>query len=191
MRRHNPYDATGAGVRWPDTRLADRAAHLAAPLVTRARGWRRQSCGPARDWPVAAHMRGEAPRAPAPDDFTSRVMLRITTGPLPSAPTAPAPASPHIRRLRVLLHVAGSLWMLALALGFAVALVRPALAFDALHALVLAVIRLLGVLRQAADVVSGLNANGALLVAFATLLGLMLLVRSQVVRSAGRAPREA
>ena len=189
MRRHNPYDARGAGVRWPETRLVDRAAHLATPLVTRARRWRRRGCGPSQDWPVAARVRDEAPRAPAPDDFTSRVMLRITTGPLPSAPVAPA--SPHIRRLRVLLHVAGSLWMLALALGFAVVLVRPALAFDALHALVLAVIRLLGVLRQAADVVSGLSANGALLVAFATLLGLMLLVRSQVVRSAGRAPREA
>jgi hypothetical protein len=189
MRRHNPYDARGARVRWPETRLVDRAAHLATPLVTRARGWRRRGGGPSHDWPVAAHVRDEVPHAPAPDDFTSHVMLRITTGPLPSVPVAPA--SPHLRRLRVLLHVAGSLWMLALALGFAVVLVRPALAFDALHALVLAVIRLLGVLRQAADVVSGLSANGALLVAFATLLGLMLLVRSQVVRSAGRAPREA
>src|SRR5690348_14792421 len=118
MRRHNPYDARGAEVRWPDTRLADRAAHLATPLVTRARAWRRHDCGPSRDWPVTARVRDDVPRAPAPDDFTSRVMLRITTGPLPPALVTPAPASPHIRRLRMLLHVAGSLWMLALALAF-------------------------------------------------------------------------
>src|SRR5262245_33631708 len=146
MRRQNPGETRGAAVRWLDnTRLATRAAELTAPFFARARGgWQQSADGRSHDWPLPPRVSAPpllthaAPRLPVPGDFTARVMSRIASGAEPSIPPVElVPSTRLARRLHFLLHVAGYLWLLALALGFAVAVARPSLAFDALHALVL------------------------------------------------------